>query len=211
MSQEDEAIADIERLLALTWRPWGAIPLDANTIARTWSLDLGWLEPVEAETLLAKLIATGWLTAESDGLRPTYELGDVPVQLGWFPRKRLLTEPPTCRSREAGAILPDSEQSIKRPTGEIETDTTEPSSKPVEQERIDADPSAGPIERMPSTESIDIPALLQAISDATKLERQEVMRRAQRKRRALGAITVWMALILVARELGLDAATLLSE
>jgi hypothetical protein len=37
------------------------------------------------------------------------------------------------------------------------------------------------------------------------------MRRAQRKRRALGAITVWMALVLVARELGLDAATLLSE
>jgi hypothetical protein len=64
---------------------------------------------------------------------------------------------------------------------------------------------------MTSTESIDIPALLQAISDATKLERQEVMRRAQRKRRALGAITVWMALVLVARELGLDAATLLSE
>ena len=82
MSQDDEAIADIERLLALTWRPWGTIPLDANTITRTWSLDLGWLEPVEAETLLAKLIATGWLTAESDGLRPTYELGDVPVQLG---------------------------------------------------------------------------------------------------------------------------------
>jgi hypothetical protein len=211
MSQEDEAIADIQRLLALTWRPWGVIPLDANTITRTWSLDLGWLEPVEAETLLAKLIATGWLTAVSDGLRPTYELGDVPVQLGWFPRKRLLAEPPTCPSREPGDEPPDSEKSKKRTANEIESGAAEPASKPAEQARIDADSSTEPIERMTSTESIDIPALLQAISDATKLERQEVMRRAQRKRRALGAITVWMALVLVARELGLDAATLLSE
>jgi hypothetical protein len=211
MSQEDEAIADIERLLALTWRPWGVIPLDANTITRTWSLDLGWLEPVEAETLLAKLIATGWLSAESEGLRPTYELGDVPVQLGWFPRKRLLAEPPPCPSREAGNELPDSEKSKKRPAAEIESVATEPTSKPEQQPGIDSDSADRPIERMPPTESIDIPALLQAISDATKLERQEVMRRAQRKRRALGAITVWMALILVARELGLDADTLLSE
>ena len=211
MSQEDEAIADIERLLALTWRPWGVIPLDANTITRTWSLDLGWLEPVEAETLLAKLIATGWLSAESEGLRPTYELGDVPVQLGWFPRKRLLAEPPSCPSREPGNELPDSEKSKKRPAAEIESVATEPTSKPEQQPGIDSDSADRPIERMPPTESIDIPALLQAISDATKLERQEVMRRAQRKRRALGAITVWMALILVARELGLDADTLLSE
>ena len=211
MSQEDEAIADIERLLALTWRPWGVIPLDANTITRTWSLDLGWLEPVEAETLLAKLIATGWLSAESEGLRPTYELGDVPVQLGWFPRNRLLAEPPPCPSREPGNELPASEKSKKRPAAEIESGATEPASKPEQQPGIDSDSADRPIERMPPTESIDIPALLQAISDATKLERQEVMRRAQRKRRALGAITVWMALILVARELGLDADTLLSE
>ncbi len=63
MSQEDEAIADIQRLLALTWRPWGSIPLDPNAIIRSWSLDLGWLEPTAAEELLTKLIATGWLTA----------------------------------------------------------------------------------------------------------------------------------------------------
>jgi hypothetical protein len=211
MSPEDEAIADIERLLALTWRPWGTIPLNANTITRTWSLDLGWLEPVEAETLLAKLIATGWLTADSAGLRPTYEFGEIPVQLGWFPRKRLLTEPPTCPSREAGDELLDSEKSKTRPAAGIENESSEPAAKPAEQPGMDTDSSAEPIERLPPTESVDIPALLQAISDATKLERQEVMRRAQRKRRALGAITVWMALVLVARELGLDAATLLSE
>lgn len=36
------------------------------------------------------------------------------------------------------------------------------------------------------------------------MENKEVIRRAQRKRRALGQVTLWMALALVAREQGLD-------
>jgi|TARA_B100000446_G_C10233401_1_gene226787 hypothetical protein len=42
------------------------------------------------------------------------------------------------------------------------------------------------------------------IADKSALENKEVMRRAQRKRRALGPVTLWMALALVAREQGLD-------
>jgi len=209
MSREEEAITDIERLLALTWRTWGKIPLDPSAVTRTWSLDLGWLAPNEAELLLSKLIAAGWLVTSSDGLSPSKEVGEVTVPLGWFPRKRLLDEPPKCPTpptatakvetstpkeepKESGSTIQPSTVEQKRSVGATEKDSKQPT-----------------IERPPSTESVDIPALLQAISDATKLERQEVMRRAQRKRRALGAITVWMALFLVARELGLDPATLL--
>jgi hypothetical protein len=42
------------------------------------------------------------------------------------------------------------------------------------------------------------------IAGKSALENKEVMRRAQRKRRALGPVTLWMALALVAREQGLD-------
>ena len=42
--------------------------------------------------------------------------------------------------------------------------------------------------------------LLDQIAEATGIDRKEVMRRAQRKRRALGPVTLWMALLLVARE-----------
>jgi len=42
------------------------------------------------------------------------------------------------------------------------------------------------------------------IADKSALENKEVMRRAQRKRRALGPVTLWMALALVAKEQGLD-------
>ena len=49
-----------------------------------------------------------------------------------------------------------------------------------------------------------IPLLIGIIADKSALENKEVMRKAQRKRRALGPVTLWMALALVAREQGLD-------
>ena len=42
------------------------------------------------------------------------------------------------------------------------------------------------------------------ISEESGLPMKEVVRRAQRKRRALGPVTLWMALSLVAREQGLN-------
>ena len=46
--------------------------------------------------------------------------------------------------------------------------------------------------------------LISLVSNRSGLERREVVRRAQRKRRALGPITLVMALALLAREQGLD-------
>ena len=49
-----------------------------------------------------------------------------------------------------------------------------------------------------------IPILIELIATQSGLDNKEVVRRAQRKRRALGPVTLWMALALVAREQGLD-------
>mgnify|MGYP002527484824 FL=1 len=49
-----------------------------------------------------------------------------------------------------------------------------------------------------------IPVLIDLIAKESGLANREVVRRAQRKRRALGPVTLWMALALVAREQGLD-------
>ena len=46
--------------------------------------------------------------------------------------------------------------------------------------------------------------MIKYIANKSKIENREVVRRAQRKRRSLGAVTLWMALALVAREQGLD-------
>ena len=49
-----------------------------------------------------------------------------------------------------------------------------------------------------------IPVLIDLIAQESGLANREVVRRAPRKRRALGPVTLWMALALVAREQGLD-------
>ena len=55
-----------------------------------------------------------------------------------------------------------------------------------------------------------IPSLIEIISSGSGLQNKEVLRRAQRKRRALGPVTLWMALALVAREQGLDMGEVVS-
>lgn len=212
LSQVSEAENDIRRLLAMTWRTWGNEPLDASSITRTWSLDLGWLAPTDAEILLTKLLAKGWLVSKDDRLSTNTELGDVSVPLGWFPRTTVLEQPPNC------------------PQGKSEIGTSRTSDKGVSQEEIVEDaeiqnkgeddktpdvvsksPAPKSIVKNTGVQSFNVPALLQLISKESDLARQEVMRRAQRKRKSLGHITVWMALILVAREMQVDIENLISS
>tara|TARA_B100000678_G_C18096351_1_gene456907 strand:+ start:94 stop:396 length:303 start_codon:yes stop_codon:yes gene_type:complete len=78
---------------------------------------------------------------------------------------------------------------------------TEAPDKPKPMPRIsDPTPSNLPPDRAEGS----IPGLIAMIADSSALANKEVMRRAQRKRRALGPVTLWMALALVAREQGVD-------
>ena len=188
MSRESEAVEDIQRLLAMTWRTWGNEHLDPNSITRTWSLDLGWLSPQDSENLLTKLLAKGWLDSSDKGMKPKADFSGINVPLGWFPRQRLLEDPPLFSSpvTEKPQIIID--KSDTNPVNEKEQSIK----------------STKSIVQGTNTDSYDVPGLLQLISKESKLARQEVMKRAQRKRKTLGAVTIWMALFLVARELGVD-------
>ncbi len=206
LSQVSEAENDIRRLLAMTWRTWGNEPLDASSITRTWSLDLGWLAPTDAEVLLTKLLAKGWLISKDDMLSTNTELDGVSVPLGWFPRATVLEQPPTCpQSNTKSGGASKSDNSISEETDSTTTtvviqekgDNEAPISKP-------SPTIAKSIVMNTGQQSFNVPALLQIISKESNLARQEVMRRAQRKRKSLGHITAWMALILVARELKID-------
>jgi len=201
LSQVSEAEHDIRRLLAMTWRTWGNEPLDASSITRTWSLDLGWLAPTDAEILLAKLLAKGWLVSKDDRLSTNTELDDVSVPLGWFPRTTVLEQPPHCPQENGEIRNPSkSKNNISQEKDRIHK-TDNDSKSPVSKSII---VNTG-------QQSFNVPALLQLISKESKLARQEVMRRAQQKRKSLGHITAWMALILVARELQVDIENLISS
>ncbi len=199
LSQVSEAENDIRRLLAMTWRTWGNEPLDASSITRTWSLDLGWLAPTDAEILLTKLLAKGWLVSKDDRLSTNTELDNVSVPLGWFPRTTVLEQPPNCP--QGNAEIKNSSKSDNNISQEKDRiyKTDNESNTPVSKSII---VNTG-------QQSFNVPALLQLISKESNLARQEVMRRAQRKRKSLGHITAWMALILVARELQVDIENLI--
>lgn len=212
LSQVSEAEDDIRRLLAMTWRTWGNEPLDAGSITRTWSLDLGWLAPTDAEVLLTKLLAKGWLISKDDKLSTNTELDDVSVPLGWFPRTTVLDQPPNCPQSNRDISISnksaannhqgkDVEEAGNKSTEDVDKKTDGTQNKPASKSIVTGT----------GQQSFNVPALLQLISKESNLARQEVMRRAQRKRKSLGHITAWMALILVARELQVDIENLISS
>ena len=213
LSQVSEAENDIRRLLAMTWRTWGNEPLDASSITRTWSLDLGWLAPTDAEILLTKLLAKGWLISKDDRLSTNTELGDVSVPLGWFPRTTVLEQPPNCPPGKSEIGTSRTSEKVISPEKEIEEDTGIKNNEGDEKTpaATSKSPTAKSIVDNTGVQSFNVPALLQLISKESDLARQEVMRRAQRKRKSLGHITVWMALILVAREMQVDIEKLISS
>ncbi len=103
------------------------------------------------------------------------ETENIDVPFGWLPTMRLLESPPS---------LPKGMKT--GPTFEVEGAV----------EHVQEIPESAPID--PASTHISV--LLMQITDESGLEKKEVLRRAQRKRRALGPVTLWMALLLVARE-----------
>tara|TARA_Y100000588_G_C14110742_1_gene862877 strand:- start:69 stop:653 length:585 start_codon:yes stop_codon:yes gene_type:complete len=193
MSRESEAIEDIRRLLAMTWRTWGNEPLDPNSITRTWSLDLGWLSPQDSENLLTKLIAKGWLESSDLGLSPKSDYSKINVPLGWFPRQRLIEDPP---------IFPLPKEKIEKVVAQKNNQTNIFDKENETKKELTKEPKN-------DNREFDVINLLQMISKESKLSQKTIMERAQEKRKSLGHLTIWMALFLVARELSVNVKDLL--
>ena len=171
-----DSVPDIAILLKQTWGMQQNEPLDVEEICRIWAFDLGWFDMETAERIRDNLIQTGWLDAEGDQLRPAIDTSDVEIPFGWLPTMRALEAPP---------IAPRMTHIPEK----VEVEEEGGEGGPVVVEETPIDPAVS-----------HITTLLEQIADASGLNRKEVMRRAQRKRRALGPVTLWMALLLVARE-----------
>ncbi len=183
MSGEEGQFSEIEVFLAQTWQSSATDRIDLNTISRIWAFDLGWFNMETANRVRDNLIEAGWLDASSEGVKPNIMIENVDVPFGWLPTMRILESPPQA-----------PRQTLMPPT-EVAAEVT------IEEEEIEVAPT--------DPAAAHITKLLEQITDASGLERKEVMRRAQRKRRALGPVTLWMALLLVAREQNLMMPTFL--
>ena len=182
MASED--FEDIRRVLAICFRDGEA--LGALDIERMISFDMEWVTPDEAEKVVQALIGKGWLTGEDNQLSPTVELTDVQSPLGWFPRPSRLLHPvhPEQQSTQPIRVdesrpMPKAEVPIKSNTSLHVSDSNDPRAKLTQR-------------------------LSKFISKSSQIPLDEVERRAKRKQQALGYVTTWMCLALVAREQNLS-------
>ena len=175
MAEAAEIAPEIAILLAQTWGTQDGDGIGRDSICRIWAFDFGWFDMETALRVRDNLIQTGWLDATGEMVQSGIDLNTIEIPFGWLPSMRLLESPPT---------VPKGEKTAEIKNVELEELAVEQS---VESKAID------PAVTHTTT-------LLDQIAEATGIDRKEVMRRAQRKRRALGPVTLWMALLLVARE-----------
>ena len=179
---------DVCHLLHISLEGLSGGTTTSEELSRIWSLELQWFTPEEADEIVAALAERGWLTESESKLSPSPGLELSRPPLGWRPTSRRLLELP--QFQQAPLTQPASVPELAKAVAE---------SKPMPKVS-DPTPSALPPDRAEGS----IPHLIGMIADKSALENKEVMRRAQRKRRALGPVTLWMALALVAKEQGLD-------
>lgn len=181
MASED--IEDIRRVLAICFRDGET--LSALDIERIISFDMEWVAPDEAEKVVQALIGQGWLTGEEGTLFPTVSLTDVQSPLGWFPRPSRLLRPVHPEQQPQPMLVdesrprPKAEVPIKNKTSLHVSDSNDPRAKLTQR-------------------------LSKFISKSSQIPLDEVERRAKRKQQALGYVTTWMCLALVAREQNLS-------
>ena len=202
--------SDISRILFTIFDGIETLEIPKADVVRLWSLEMQWFSPEESERVLKALTEAGWILQEGDILHLTEGVKLEIPSLGWRPMTRRMLSPPPYKT-PAKEESKDSTSDFSQPkVSTREEKNNEPKngqnfSRPKvarssENPHSESSNSPIPIDRAEGS----IPTLIELIASQSGLENNEVVRRAQRKRRALGPVTLWMALALVAREQGLD-------
>ena len=156
--------------------------LPYDELVRTWALDMQWMDPGMAPQIIDKLCETGWLTNSDGRISPNQNVVPLNPPFGWSPIIRSLLSPPEL------VVKPVEQPRILVPESDVKSQI-----EVVVNQKYPPDWAEASIKPM-----------IAWISEESGLPMKEVVRRAQRKRRALGPVTLWMALSLVAREQGLN-------
>jgi hypothetical protein len=155
-------------------------------LARMWALELQWFSPEDSMHIADRLLEFGWLVENEGSMMPNPHIELLPPDLGWQPFSGSFAAIP--------AFVPPSTNDAPEPTqSESRPSQSKEQELPTEQSRH-------PLDRAEDS----IQALIAHVSRKSGLEQREVVRRAQRKRSALGPVTLWMAVALLAREQRLD-------
>lgn len=182
----DRRADEIARLLHASFHGAPHRGISKPDLTRMWALELQWFSPEDSMGVADRLHEFGWLVEDEGSLMPNPHIELLPPDLGWQPFSGSFAAIP--------AFVPPSTNDAVEPT---RAGSRPPQSK--EQEP----PTEQPRHR-PDRAEDSIQALIAYVAKKSGLEQREVVRRAQRKRRALGPVTLWMAIALLAREQRLD-------
>tara|TARA_B100001142_G_C14295255_1_gene640601 strand:+ start:1052 stop:1633 length:582 start_codon:yes stop_codon:yes gene_type:complete len=180
----DEFINEIQKLFFVSFSD--DIELSISDLERLWSLELQWMMPEEASSVIKKLIQSGWLVSENNMLSPVNIDEYNSPSLGWQPMLRIISSPPLFVSESVSPSLVKTEIKSEIVVNVVQSEIASSETHP------------------PDRSESNIPSLIRYIAKKSEIDNREVVRRAQRKRRSLGPVTLWMSLALVAREQGLD-------
>ncbi len=179
-------VEDVRRVLAICFRD--GKPLDALDVERILSFDMEWLSPNDAEIAVQSLISAGWLSGGKKSLTPSISISGITAPLGWFPRPTRLTNPVSVQ------MIDEAETKEKQVAEPIA-----PALTPIAKTNINTSGgnSADPRDKLSKR-------LTKYIAKTSKINAEEVERRANRKQKALAVATNWMCLALVAKEQGIQ-------
>jgi len=202
--------SDISRILFTIFDGIETLGIPKADVVRLWSLEMQWFSPEESDRVLKALTEAGWILQEEETLRLTEGVKLEIPSLGWRPMTRRMLLPPRC-NLSASEEKPNTNSKFSQPRVSLREEThadsitkesySHPKVRRATQETsLESPKSFTLVDRAEGS----IPTLIEIIASQSGLDNKEVVRRAQRKRRALGPVTLWMALALVAREQGLD-------
>ena len=185
----DADVEDVCRVLAVCFR--SGETLSDLDIERILSFDMAWLSPEEASGSVKALIDSGWLIGDLDSLSSVLTNNSITTPLGWFPRPSRLISPVKYDSVKFEEFNQKDELLSNNSPGN--EDLNQPSQQKVSVESTSKDPRSK-IERR----------LKKFVSKQSKLEMEEIERRILRKKNALGMVSNWLCIALIAREQGLE-------
>ena len=185
----DADVEDVCRVLAVCFR--SGETLSDLDIERILSFDMGWLSPEEASGSVKALIDSGWLIGDLDSLSSVLTNNSITTPLGWFPRPSRLISPVKYDSVKFEDFNQKDELLSNNSPGN--ENLNQPLQQKVSVESTSKDPRSK-IERR----------LKKFVSKQSKLEMEEIERRILRKKNALGMVSNWLCIALIAREQGLE-------
>ncbi len=153
-----------------------------SDLMRLWSLEMQWFNPNDANLVVSHLLDNNWIMESEEYLYPNSNVKLSSPMLGWRPILREILNSPPC-TLDSIVLHQESEENAAKIENKLNFNQDGEDPKSIEDKTT---------------------FLINYVSRKSGLTNREVVRRSQRKRKALGPVTLWLCVALLAREQGLD-------